>query len=79
MMTSHNDHYRISTKGEVDAPAIVICILYSGPLIVLIYPIQSKGHRTHSQPEVDRIWDIWGSYYHIPKAIFYQLKETIHL
>ena len=28
----------------------------------------------YSPPQVDRIWDIWGSYYHIPKAIFYLLK-----
>ena len=25
-------------------------------------------------PEVDRIWDIWGSYSHLPKALFYLLK-----
>ena len=24
--------------------------------------------------KVDRIWGIWGSYYNIPKAIFYLLK-----
>ena len=24
---------------------------------------------------VDRIWGLWGSYYNIPKAIFYLLKE----
>ena len=23
---------------------------------------------------IDRIWGIWGSYYNIPKAIFYLLK-----
>ena len=23
---------------------------------------------------VDRLWGIWGSYYHIPKAFFYLLK-----
>ena len=28
-------------------------------------------------PEVDRLWGIWGSYYNIPKAIFYLLKGTI--
>ena len=27
-----------------------------------------------SPPQVDRIWGIWGSYYNIPKAIFYLLK-----
>ena len=27
-----------------------------------------------SPPRVDRIWGIWGSYYNIPKAIFYLLK-----
>ena len=25
-------------------------------------------------PRIDRIWGIWGSYYSIPKAIFYLLK-----
>ena len=25
-------------------------------------------------PLVDRIWGLWGSYYNIPKAIFYLLK-----
>ena len=28
----------------------------------------------YSPPEVDRIWGIWGSYYNIPKAIFYLPK-----
>ena len=28
----------------------------------------------YSPPEVDRIWGIWGSYYSVPKAIFYLLK-----
>ena len=28
----------------------------------------------YSPPEVHRIWGIWGSYYTIPKAIFYILK-----
>ena len=27
-----------------------------------------------SPPDVDRIWGTWGSYYNIPKAIFYLLK-----
>ena len=27
-------------------------------------------------PYVDGIWGIWGSYYTIPKAIFYLLKGT---
>ena len=30
--------------------------------------------RVYSPPEVDRVWSIWGSYYNIPKAIFYLLK-----
>ena len=30
--------------------------------------------RVYSPPLVDRIQGIWGSYYHIPKAIFYLLK-----
>ena len=25
--------------------------------------------------KVDRIWGIWGSYFNIPKAIFYLLKR----
>ena len=28
----------------------------------------------YSAPQVDRIWGIWGSYYNIPKAIFYLLN-----
>ena len=32
---------------------------------------------TYSPPSVDRIWGIWGSYYNIPKAIFYLLKGAI--
>ena len=28
----------------------------------------------YSPPEVDGIWGIWGSYYNIPKAIFYLLQ-----
>ena len=32
------------------------------------------GCSTYSPPEVDRIWGIWGSYYDIPKTIFYLLK-----
>ena len=30
-------------------------------------------------PQVDRIWVIWGSYYNIPKAIFYLLKGDYNL
>ena len=38
------------------------------------------SRRTYSPPQVDRIWGIWGSYYNLPKAIFYLLKgEYIHL
>ena len=32
------------------------------------------GYIGFRAPEVDRIWGIWGSYYHIPKATFYLLK-----
>ena len=28
----------------------------------------------YSRPQVNGIWGIWGSYYHIPKAIFHLLK-----
>ena len=35
----------------------------------------AKGPNNHSPPYVDRIWGIWGSYYTIPQAIFYLLKE----
>ena len=30
--------------------------------------------KNYSPPEVNRIWGIWGSYYNIPKAMFYLLK-----
>ena len=29
---------------------------------------------SYSPPQVDRIWGRWGSYYNIPKAIFYLLE-----
>ena len=29
---------------------------------------------TYGPPSVDIMWGIWGSYYNIPKAIFYLLK-----
>ena len=29
----------------------------------------------YSPPQVDRIWRRWGSYYNIPKAIFYLIKR----
>ena len=30
-------------------------------------------------PEVDRIWGIWGSYYNIPKTVFYLIKgDYVH-
>ena len=32
------------------------------------------GFSVYRPPEVDRIWGIRGSYYHIPRAIFYLLK-----
>ena len=32
------------------------------------------GVRVYSPPEVDRIWGIWGTYFHIAKAILYRLK-----
>ena len=28
--------------------------------------------KAQSPPQVDRIWGIWGSYYNIPKALFYK-------
>ena len=36
--------------------------------------VQQLNLQTSSLREVDRIWGIWGSYYNIPKAIFYLLK-----
>ena len=30
--------------------------------------------KPYSPPEVERIWGMWGSYYNIPKPIFYLLK-----
>ena len=38
---------------------------------ILAYPTLNPC----SPPQVDRIWGRWGSYYNIPKAIFYLLKE----
>ena len=32
------------------------------------------GFSVYRPPEVDRIWGIRGSYYNIPRAIFYLLK-----
>ena len=34
---------------------------------------------SYSTPQVDRIWGIWGSYYSIPKAIFYLLKGGLYI
>ena len=31
----------------------------------------------HSTPGVDRIWGIWRSHFHIPKAIFYLLTGSV--
>ena len=36
--------------------------------------LRSCGIEIYSPPQVDRIWGIWGSYYNMPKAIFYVLK-----
>ena len=33
-----------------------------------------RTHVTIIVSQVDRIWDIWESYYNIPEAIFYLLK-----
>ena len=35
---------------------------------------RKKGSNPYSPPLVDRIWDISGSCYNMPKAIFYLLK-----
>ena len=32
-----------------------------------------RVYMVYSPPQVDRIWGTWGSYYDIPKAIFYLL------
>ena len=40
------------------------------------FKVKGLGFRGYSPPPyVDRIWGIWGSYYNIPKAIFYLLKR----
>ena len=33
----------------------------------------------YSPPEVDRIWGIWGPYYHIPKVISYLLTGDFNV
>ena len=35
---------------------------------------KTSNLKLYSPPKVDRIWGIWGSYYKLPKAIFYLLK-----
>ena len=35
---------------------------------------KNMAQRAYSPAQVDNIWAIWGSYYNIPKAIFYLLK-----
>ena len=35
------------------------------------------GEWTCSPPSVDRIWGIWGSYYDMPRAIFYLLEGDL--
>ena len=35
---------------------------------------QGDNPPDYSPPEIDRLWGIWGSYFSIPKAIFYLLK-----
>ena len=44
-------------------------LLLGSRYILLLYAILA----VYSPPPVDRIWGIWGSYYNIPKAIFYLL------
>ena len=33
----------------------------------------------YSPPSVDRLWDIWGPYYNVPRAIFYLLKGDFRI
>ena len=52
---------------------------YSSNVLPELNPINPKTRRsstfeTYSPPYVDRIWGIWGSYYNVPRAIFYLLK-----
>ena len=57
--------------GEVIKPGsyIYVYIIISVCMYIYIY-VYIESH-----PEGDRIlWGIWGSYCHIPKAIFYPLK-----
>ena len=41
--------------------------------------VGSAGFTHYSPPYVDRTWDMWGSYYNMPKAIFYVLEGAIGL
>ena len=43
------------------------------------FALMDVGIKTSSPPEVDRIWGMWGSYYNIPKPLFYLLKEDYSL
>ena len=49
-------------------PQYEIFLIYSSP------DVHTLGGERYSPPEVDRKWGIWGSYYNIPKTIFYLLK-----
>ena len=39
---------------------------------------QGSVFRVFGPSEVDIIWDIWGSYYNMPKAVFYLRKAGLH-
>ena len=45
----------------------------AGGVAALIGVVENSASN-YSSPLVDRIWGVWGSYYNIPKAIFYLLR-----
>ena len=45
-----------------------------GSRLKQLYSRGTPNPKPYSPPKVDRIWGIWGSYYNIPKTIFYLLK-----
>ena len=39
-----------------------------------VFGLKFQEFAIYSAPSLDRIWAIWGSYFRLPKAIFYLLK-----
>ena len=56
---------------------MILVSIYIGPYITQTTRAASDKPESllpYSPSQVDRIWGMWGSYYKIPKAIFYLLK-----